>query len=32
VARMDEEREVYRGLVRKPDGRRPLGRPKHRCG
>jgi hypothetical protein len=30
VARMGEEREVYRGLVGKPKGKRPLGRP--RCG
>jgi len=29
VARMGEEREVYRVLVGKP-GRRPLGRPRHR--
>jgi len=26
VARMSEEREVYRILVGKPEGRRPLGR------
>jgi len=31
VARMGEEREVYRVLVRKPEGRRPLGRPRRRC-
>jgi hypothetical protein len=31
VARMDEEREVYRVLVGKPEGKRPLGRPRHRC-
>jgi len=30
VARMGEERVVYRVLVRKPEGRRPLGRPKRR--
>jgi len=30
VARMGEERGVYRVLVRKPDGKRPLGRPKRR--
>ena len=30
VARMGEEREVYRVLVGKPEGRRPLGRPKRR--
>jgi len=28
VARMDEERGVYRVLVGKPEGKRPLGRPK----
>ena len=27
VARMGEERGVYRVLVGKPDGKRPLGRP-----
>ena len=27
---MGEEREVYRVLVGKPAGRRPLGRPRHR--
>jgi hypothetical protein len=27
---MGEERGVYRVLVRKPEGRRPLGRPTHR--
>jgi hypothetical protein len=31
VARMDEERGVYRVLVGKPEGRRPLGRPRRRC-
>ena len=30
VARMGEERGVYRVLVRKPEGRRPLGRPRRR--
>jgi len=30
VAHMGEERGVYRVLVGKPEGRRPLGRPKHR--
>ena len=30
VARMDEERGVYRVLVGKPDGKRPLGRPRRR--
>ena len=30
VARMGEERGVYRVLVGKPDGRRPLGRPRRR--
>ena len=30
VARMGEEREVYRFLVGIPEGRRPLGRPRHR--
>jgi len=30
VARMGEERSVYRVLVGKPEGRRPLGRPRHR--
>jgi hypothetical protein len=27
VARMGEERKVYKVLVRKPEGKRPLGRP-----
>jgi hypothetical protein len=31
VARMGEKRNAYRLLVRKPEGRRPLGRPRHRC-
>jgi hypothetical protein len=30
VGRMGEEREVYRVLVGKPEGKRPLGRPKRR--
>jgi len=30
VARMDEDRRVYRVLVEKPEGKRPLGRPKRR--
>jgi hypothetical protein len=30
VARMWENRNVYRLLVEKPEGRRPLGRPRHR--
>jgi len=30
VARMGEKRWVYRVLVGKPVGRRPLGRPRHR--
>jgi hypothetical protein len=30
VARMGENRNVYRLLVRKPEGKRPLGRPKRR--
>ena len=28
---MVEERGVYRGLVGKPEGKRPLGRPRPRC-
>ena len=31
VARMCEESGVYRVLVGKPEGRRPLGRPRRRC-
>jgi len=31
VARMDEERGVYRVLVGMPEGKRPLGRPRRRC-
>jgi len=30
VARMGEERGVYRFFVGKPEGKRPLGRPRHR--
>jgi hypothetical protein len=30
VARMGEKRNVYRLLVGKPKGKRPLGRPRHR--
>jgi len=30
VVRMGEERGVYRVLVGKPDGKRPLGRPRRR--
>jgi len=30
VARMGEERGVYRVLVRKSEGKRPLGRPRRR--
>jgi hypothetical protein len=30
VARMGEKRNAYRILVGKPDGKRPLGRPRHR--
>jgi hypothetical protein len=30
VARMGEERNVYRSLVGKPEGKRPLGRPRRR--
>ena len=30
VARMGEERVVYRVLVGKPEGRRPMGRPRRR--
>ena len=31
VARMEERRDVYRVLMGKPDGKRPLGRPRRRC-
>src|SRR5215510_14557060 len=30
LAQMGEERSVYRVLVGKPEGKRPLGRPRHR--
>jgi hypothetical protein len=30
VARMGDEREVYKVLVGKPEGRRPLGKPRRR--
>jgi hypothetical protein len=30
VARMGEDRGVNRVLMEKPEGRRPLGRPRHR--
>jgi hypothetical protein len=30
VARMGERRGVYRVLVGRPEGKRPLGRPRHR--
>jgi hypothetical protein len=30
VALMVERRGVYRVLVRKPEGKRPIGRPRHR--
>jgi hypothetical protein len=30
AAHMGEERKVYKVLVRKPKGKRPLGRPRHR--
>ena len=30
VERMGERRGIYRGLVGKPEGNRPLGRPRHR--
>jgi hypothetical protein len=32
VARMGERRGVYRNLVGKPEGKRPLGRHRRRCG
>jgi hypothetical protein len=31
VARMGEKRNAFRLLVGKPDGKRPLGRPRRRC-
>jgi hypothetical protein len=30
MAHMGEERNVYRVLMEKPEGKRPLGRPRHR--
>jgi hypothetical protein len=30
VARMGDRRSMYRVLVRKPEGKRPLGRPRRR--
>jgi hypothetical protein len=30
VARMGDERKVYKVLVGKPEGKRPLGRPRRR--
>jgi len=30
AARMRERRGIYRALVGKPEGKRPLGRPRHR--
>ena len=30
MARMGEEREMYRVLLGKPEGKRPLGRPRRR--
>ena len=30
MARVGERRDVYRVLVGKPEGKRPLGRPRHR--
>jgi hypothetical protein len=30
VARMGEKRNMYRLLVGKPEGKRPIGRPRHR--
>jgi hypothetical protein len=30
VARMEEKKKTYRLLVGKPEGKRPLGRPRHR--
>ena len=32
VAHMGERRGMYRFLVGKPEGKRPLGRPRHRWG
>ena len=30
VVRMEERRDIYRVSVGKPEGKRPLGRPRHR--
>jgi hypothetical protein len=30
IARMGEKRNAYRVLVGKPEGKKPLGRPRHR--
>jgi hypothetical protein len=30
IARMGEEKQLYKVLVRKPEGKRPLGRPRRR--
>jgi hypothetical protein len=32
MVRMREKRKVYRQLVRKPEGKRPLGGPRRRYG
>jgi hypothetical protein len=32
VACMGDRRSAYRVLVGRPEGRRPLGRPRRRCG
>jgi hypothetical protein len=31
IAHMGEMRKAYKTLVGKPEGKRPLGRPRHRC-
>jgi hypothetical protein len=31
IARIGEKRNAYRILVGKPEGKRPLGRPRRRC-
>jgi len=31
LARMGQRRDVYRVLVMKPEGKRPLGGPRYRC-
>jgi hypothetical protein len=31
IARIREKRNAYKILVGKPEGRRPLGRPRRRC-